>query len=91
MSRTHSGEVTKAATKLARWLTDRTKSRGVAPPSTLDIMTQVRQRWAHPKFDPQDQIAIGRAALAIFKRNDPEGWEKFTEQNPDVCERPAAT
>lgn len=89
MSKTHTGEVTDAAKKVARWLRDRLHSNAPAP-TTLDIMTYLRARFQAPTFDSSDQIAIGRAALSFVKRDDPDAWGKYINQVPDIQDRAAA-
>lgn len=89
MTKTHSNEVTAAGRAIARWLRDRLAANNPAP-STHDIMTRIHVKYAHPQFSTEDQIGIGRAALAFLKRDDPEGWEKYRQQQPDVMDRPAA-
>lgn len=89
MTKTHSNGLADAGKKTARWLRERLNSNAPAP-TTLDIMTRVRAQFPSPTFDTSDQIGIGRAALAILKRDDPEGWQKYIEQRPDIQDRAAA-
>lgn len=88
MTKTHTGEVTSAGKEIARWIIERTKTSAPAP-TTTDIMTRIHARHPHPKFSTQDQIAIGRTALAWMRGKDPEAWEKYRTQQPDVMDRPS--
>lgn len=86
MTKTHTGEVTSAGKEIARWIIERTKTTAPAP-TTTDIMTRIHARHPGPKFSTLDQIAIGRTALAWMRGKDPEAWEKYRTQQPDVMDR----
>lgn len=84
MSVTHSNEITTAAKKIARWLSDRSKS-SAPPPTTRDIIDRIHALFPAPKFSSEDQIGIGRAALAVFKKNDPDAHSRFEAQLADIA------
>lgn len=89
MTKTQVNEVTDRGKRVARWLTDRLKSAAPAP-TTKEIMTRVHSVAPSPQFSSEDQIGVGRVALAILRRDDEAGWVKFIGQNPDVMDRPGA-
>lgn len=86
MSKTHTGEVSKAAKEIAKWLAERLGSNAPSP-TTTDIMTRIHSRHQHPTFSTEDQIAIGRTALVLLKHRFPGLWDKYRNQNPDVMDR----
>lgn len=90
MSKTHTGEITAQAKKIAKWLSVRIQSKGAVAPTTHEITTRIHQACPCPRFSSEDQVSIGRAALTLFKRDNPAGWQTFCNQNPDVEDRKAA-
>lgn len=86
MSKTHTNNVTANGKHVAKWLAQRCAR--ISPiPTCNDIMTEIRRKW--PDYSVEDQIAMGRVAIAVLKRNEPEGYERFLSSNPEVKDRPA--
>lgn len=74
MGQTHTGDVMKEAKKVARWLADRSKSAS-APTTEAELNTRVDTRC--PKhFSDEDRSGVCQAALVLFKRDDPNGYER---------------
>lgn len=87
MGVTHQQELMREGRKIARWLIKRAASAGY-PTSQTEMNSRIKAICS--QFDPQDQAAIGSAALATFKRDDPEGYAKFAGQGQDVIDTKTA-
>lgn len=74
MSKTHTGDVTNAAKRVARWLVDQAK--GAGRPTT-EAELQARVSATCKKFNELDRAAIEMAALVFFKRDDRVGYDRM--------------
>lgn len=80
MSKTHTGDITNAAKKVSRWLID--KAKGAGHPTT-ETELKARVKATCNKFVAEDRLAIARASVIFFMRDDPEGYRKFAYSEID--------
>lgn len=77
MSITHTNDITKKARAVAKWLHTRPK-----PPFPSELRDYVLKRF--PQHGAEDRQAIVAGALAFWKRDHPETYDKWVNQGPDV-------
>lgn len=80
MTQTHTGEITRAAKKLSRWLVDKAKGAG-APTTEREMLLRAEAICKPLHFTKDDVEAVVRGALVFFKRDDAVGYTRVVVAN----------
>lgn len=69
MSKTHTGDITNKAKRLARWMQDVVRTKG---PASLDVITiSDRIEKMNPHLTVDERTGLCKAALAVMRRDFP--------------------